>query len=114
MRLVFAIIALLVIASPAGARDDGRYANSPLKQWFDGLASKHGPCCSFSDGAVVEDPDWRSNDGGYQVRLEGAWIDVTPGAVITVPNLLGKTMVWPITLADGTRFIRCFMPGPMG
>jgi hypothetical protein len=27
-------------------RDDGRYANSPLKSWFDRLASGNGLCCS--------------------------------------------------------------------
>jgi len=31
-------------------RDDGRYANSPLKSWFDRLASGNGLCCSFADG----------------------------------------------------------------
>jgi len=39
------------------ARDDGRYANSPLKQWFDRLASGKGLCCSFADGVSVEDID---------------------------------------------------------
>ena len=32
------------------ARDDGRFANSTLKQWFDQLASVRGLCCSFADG----------------------------------------------------------------
>ena len=30
-------------------RDNGRYANSPLKSWFDRLASGNGLCCSFAD-----------------------------------------------------------------
>jgi hypothetical protein len=34
-------------------RDDGRYANSPLKSWFDRLASRKGLCCSFADGFRV-------------------------------------------------------------
>jgi hypothetical protein len=42
----------------ATARDlDGRYANSPLKSWFDHLASRKGPCCSLADGEIVADPD---------------------------------------------------------
>jgi hypothetical protein len=40
------------------ARDDGRFANSPLKPWFDRLASGKGLCCSFADGATVQDVDW--------------------------------------------------------
>ena len=33
-------------------------------------------------------------------------------AVITEPNRVGRTMVWPITGYGGTT-IRCFMPGSM-
>jgi hypothetical protein len=46
------------------AHDDGRYAHSPLKPWFDGL------CCSDADGFAVSDPDWESKDGHYRVRVE--------------------------------------------
>jgi hypothetical protein len=42
---------------------DGRYANSPLKPWFDRLKSGNGMCCSFSDGYVVEDADWEAKNG---------------------------------------------------
>jgi len=60
----------------AHARDpDGRYANSPLKQWFDTLRSGKGPCCSDADGSAVSDVDWESKDGHYRVRLEGEWVD---------------------------------------
>ena len=95
------------------ARDpDGRYANSPLKQWFDSLRSGKGPCCSDADGSAVSDVDWESKDGHYRVRLEGEWIDVPEEAVITEPNRVGRTMVWPIHGYMGVT-IRCFMPGSM-
>jgi hypothetical protein len=58
------------------ARDDGRYANSPLKSWFDRLASGNGLCCSFADGFRVDDVDWDTQDGHYRVRLNGEWIVV--------------------------------------
>src|ERR1041384_6814882 len=90
------VIILILIVSPARARDDGRYANSPLKGWFDSLKSGKGPCCSDADGFAVSDPDWDSQDGHYRVRLEGVWIDVPEDAVITEPNRYGRTMVWPI------------------
>jgi len=63
------------------ARDDGRYANSPLKSWFDQLASGNGLCCSFADGFRVDDVDWDTQDGHYRVRLNGEWIVVPDNAV---------------------------------
>ena len=46
-----ALCITMFAANDVSARDpDGRYANSPLKQWFDQLASGKGLCCSFADG----------------------------------------------------------------
>ena len=81
------------------ARDvDGRYAaqNPELHQWFEGLRSGKGPCCSDADGSAVSDVDWDTAGGHYRVRIDGAWIDVPDEAVITEPNRIGRTMVWPI------------------
>jgi hypothetical protein len=107
----------LVLAAPlvgnAIARDDGRYAGSPLKPWFDSLKSSKGLCCSDADGFAVSDPDWDSKDGHYRVHLDGEWIVVPDEAVITEPNRAGRTMVWPIKSSVGTT-IRCFLPGSMG
>jgi hypothetical protein len=105
------VIACLVCS--AIARDlDGRYANSPLKPWFDQLASRKGLCCSFADGEIVADPDWESKGGHYRVRIENNWIDVPDDALITEPNRAGRTMVWPMRVGDQIS-IRCFMPGSM-
>lgn len=114
-RRVVLLAAFALVTLPVTlvmARDNGRYANSPLKPWFDSLASKKGLCCSVTDGRVVEDPDWTSKNGHYQVRIDGQWIDVPDGAVITQPNRAGRTMVWPLTGPSGTT-IRCFLPGSM-
>ena len=115
-RIVFGLILSLVVACLVGsvrARDlDGRYANSPLKPWFDSLKSSKGLCCSVADGFAVADPDWESRDGHYRVRIDGEWITVPDDAVITEPNLAGRTMVWPIKGSLGIT-IRCFLPGSM-
>ena len=107
---------ILALASHFGhARDlDGRYArvNPELKAWFDGLRSGKGPCCSDADGTAVSDVDWESANGHYRVRLDGEWIDVPDEPVITEPNRVGRTMVWPIHGYLGVT-IRCFMPGSM-
>lgn len=88
-RIVFGLPLSTIVACRVGsamARDlDGRYANSPLKSWFDHLASGKGLCCSMADGETVADPDWESKDGHYRVRLENNWIDVPDDAVITEP-----------------------------
>jgi hypothetical protein len=108
-----AALILALASHPGQARDpDGRYANSPLKQWFDSLKSGKGPCCSDADGSAVSDVDWESKEGHYRVRLDGLWLDVPDEAVITEPNRVGRTMVWPIRGYLGIT-IRCFMPGSM-
>ena len=93
------------------ARDDGRYANSPLKSWFDQLASGNGLCCSFADGFRVDNVDWDTQDGHYRVRLYGEWIAVPDNAVVTEPNKFGPAVVWPYMGIDGQTQIRCFLPG---
>jgi hypothetical protein len=106
---------LLAQASHLGhARDRGQYANTnpELKAWFDALKSGMGPCCSDADGTAISDADWQSGGGHYRVRLDGEWFDVPDEAVITEPNRVGRTMVWPLRGYLGVS-IRCFMPGSM-
>jgi hypothetical protein len=110
IRLALAL--LIFLSMPALARDDGRYANSPLRGWFESLRSGRGPCCSDADGETVADPDWSTRDGHYRVFLDGLWIDVPDDAVITEPNKTGRTIVWPMRGPMGIS-IRCFMPGSM-
>jgi hypothetical protein len=125
-RLLCAI-ALVAMTSPLGrARDRGQFVNTnaDLKAWFDGLRSAKGPCCSDADGSALSDADWESRDGHYRVRVprfgyvvegqqqEQVWVDVPEDAVISEPNRVGRTMVWPIYGYTGVT-IRCFMPGSM-
>ena len=93
------------------ARDDGRFTNFPLKEWFDRLASRNGLCCAFTDGVSVQDVDWDSQEGHYRVRIYGEWFVVPDAAVVTEPNRFGPAVVWPYIDRFGTKRIRCFMPG---
>jgi hypothetical protein len=88
----------------AQARDNGQYANSALKPWFDSLRSKKGYCCSDADGRATE---WDMRKDHYWVPVNGVWIQVPDDAVITEPNKVGRAMVW-LTTDDK---IRCFIPG---
>jgi hypothetical protein len=113
LTLAFAIAGFPT--TPSRARDpQGRYANSPLHDWFNQLKSGKGLCCSFADAATVEDPDWDIRDGHYRVRIDANWYDVPDDAVILEPNRFGKTMVWPAYLDGRLIEIRCFMPGDLG
>jgi hypothetical protein len=118
IRFCVVLVIILLGQQLAHARDpDGRYANSPLKSWFEKLASGKGPCCSDADGSVVLDSDWETKDGHYRVRIKNKWWDVPAESVITEPNRFGRTMVWPIYYwkLDSLEYveIRCFMPGAM-
>jgi hypothetical protein len=112
--LLIAILLSVPGAQRGHARDNGRFAGADpeLKAWFDSLRSGQGPCCSDADGTALSDVDWESKSGHYRVRLEGEWVDVPDDAVITVPNRVGRTMVWPM-YRDGKMTPRCFMPGSM-
>jgi len=122
-QVIVAAFVLACMWSYAYPRDDGRYANSPLKPWFDSLKSGKGPCCSDADGTALSDVDWESvNDPAkpavhYRVRIENAWWDVPDEAVIKEPNRAGRTMVWPVyhSAYGGplTVEIRCFIAGTM-
>ena len=115
LRLASAVLLVMLAAPASQARDpDGHYAaqNPELHKWFESLRSGKGPCCSDADGTAVSDVDWETANGHYRVRLDNEWIDVPDDAVITEPNRIGRTMVWPIRGYLGIS-IRCFMPGSM-
>ena len=57
------VVLLVGLSNSAFARDDGRYANDPLKYWFDNLTSSNGKCCSFADGLSISDVDWGGDEG---------------------------------------------------
>jgi hypothetical protein len=102
---------ILLVPSSLAARDNGQFANSPLKAWFDRLASGKGLCCSFADGVSVQDVDWDTQGGSYRVRLDGQWIAVPDAAVVSEPNKFGPAVVWPYQDNEGATQIRCFLPG---
>ena len=93
-------------ASVVQARDDGRYAQSPLKPWFDSLKSQKGFCCSVSDG---EDTEYEMRSEGYWAPIDGIWQRVPDEAVIKEPNKVGRAMKW-IYMENGEKKFRCFLP----
>src|SRR5215831_17382936 len=110
VALTFCLTTILVPGQPL-ARDDGRFANYPLKPWFDRLASGQSLCCSFADGVSVQDVDWDTQEDHYRVRIHGEWFVVPDDAVVTEPNRFGPAVVWPYNDRYGNTQIRCFIPG---
>lgn len=117
--IVLGLLAGLTLGSVKARDVDGRFANSPLHDWFEKLRSQGGAhCCSDADGMSIEDPDWETVSNPdtpkihFRVRLQGQWVNVDDDAVVTEPNKIGKAMVWPY-IVNGTPAVRCFMPGSM-
>ena|SRR5690349_22763938 len=90
---LIALIFLIAGIHRVHSRDlDGKYAQSPLKPWFDSLKSKSGvPCCDTTDGLRLEDVDWDTDQ----------------------PNRLGPAIVWPFKNQAGKIEIRCFIAGAL-
>lgn len=114
--LACAVLSAL-LPSIAFAHDDGRFAGSPLKPWFETLATKAGGlCCALADGIV--DVTWGTTpDGHYRVHVWGQWVVVPDEAVVKEPNRLGQAVVWPYIEDDPGGMlilIRCFLPGAEG
>src|SRR5207248_668559 len=92
--------------SAVQARDDGRYAQSPLKPWFDSLKSQKGFCCSDADG---EETEYEMRDQNYWAPIDGVWQPIPNEAVIKEPNKVGRAMKW-IYVENGEKKFRCFIP----
>jgi hypothetical protein len=105
VRIVLLLSTLAAFAPGSFARDDGRYANNPLKPWFDSLKSGKGFCCAEADG---QDTEYEIRESRYWVPINGVWTEVPEDAVITEPNKAGRPILW----LDPLQNIRCFIPGP--
>ena len=112
-RSLLLLLVLTVPAMPALGRDDGRYADSPLKSWFETLRDEFGQCCTVADGYIVSDPDWESDRGHYRVRLDGE----VGCRCLTAPSSSNQTGLgarWSGSItSNGHPRVRCFIPGSM-
>jgi hypothetical protein len=103
--LTTAALTSVPCSTPSWARDpDGRYANSPLREWFESLKSAKGFCCAEADG---RDTEYEIRGSSYWVPVNGVWTEVPGEAVITGPNKAGRPILW----LDPLQNIRCFIPG---
>jgi hypothetical protein len=109
---VLAIIVLLFSVKISPAHD----RNKPgLDDWYSSLRSGKGPCCGgpSEDATHLDELQWRSKGDGYEVFVEGQWLEVPPPTIVPVPNKDGRALVW-LYHFDGKPVVRCFLPGLMG
>ena len=102
---------LVLLTMPVLAHE---HARPELDDWYNHLGSKGGElCCNASEPIVVD--DWESRNGHYRVFVRGGWQDVPDSAIVNVPNLAGRALVWQgyPKSASGPIVIRCFIPGTM-
>jgi hypothetical protein len=109
------IIAFVFLVSALVGAAHAHDQNKPeLDSWYRSLQSGKGPCCGgpSEDATHLDELQWRSKGDGYEVFIEGHWIEVPPAAIVPVPNKDGRALVWLYYLM-GEPIVRCFIPGQL-
>lgn len=102
--------AALVLSSQATAFDDNdNWKNSPLREWFDSLASNKGNCCSIAEGHEVT---YTTQGNNYVVLFKGKKYIISDddGVVLKRPNLYGRAVIWFDKEGTKEESVRCFLP----
>lgn len=117
--IVAAMLASLLLitaiyAPPAAARDpDGRYANSPYKEWFNTQHnSKGGYCCNDADGHEYDGDYSFDGEGNVSLTLDGQTVKIEAWKVLHGPNPTGHAVVWYVQGNAGPMTF-CFAPGQL-
>jgi hypothetical protein len=115
ITILASVIALIFLVSSLVSRAHAHDQNKPeLDSWYRSLQSGKGPCCGgpSEDATHLDELQWRSKGDGYEVFIEGHWIEVPPAAIVPVPNKDGRALVWLYYLM-GEPVVRCFIPGTL-
>jgi len=111
LGIMVVVVAYAAMTSLAQARDDGRYEQSPNREWFRSLTNQYGiVCCDEADGMRVDAPDWEFDGQSYRVRIEGSWMPVPATAIVRQSNKMSYAVVWLWKDQDHFR-VGCFMAG---
>lgn len=113
--MVIGVAIAVLYSLAAQARDlDGRYSNSPYKQWFDAQRNGQGTSCCHEGDAHRYDGNYTFNpDGSVTVTVDGK-PHVLPGyMVLKGANPTGSAIWWFREWSDGSRTDFCFAPGTL-
>lgn len=106
-----ALVALLG-AHIASARDDGRYAQAPHRDWFRSLKQPgtEVSCCDVSDCKPVEA---RTTNGRWEAFIDNRWVEVPDGKILqSKSNPTGSAVACYTALGESVHFF-CFVTPPM-
>lgn len=89
----------------------GDYPDSPTRDWYRSLKQPNSSvsCCDVSDCGPVEA---RTNNGQWQVEIDGRWVDVPPGKLVKRENPTGRGQACYVKI-DSTVMWYCFVPPPL-
>jgi hypothetical protein len=87
-----------------GFANDG-YAHDPYTNWM--RPDTGGSCCNDQD---CRQATARFNGNGWEVMLEGQWVDVPPGRVLDPKKTENPDGMHHVCVSP-QRHIYCFMPG---
>lgn len=100
---IVAVLALLVFLEllPAWARDDGRYAGSPYKAWYEQQHNAIGGyCCNNSDAQAFYGDYTLNDDGSVEFDDAGAHHKLPAYMVLKGPNPTGHAVWWHLADQD--------------
>lgn len=112
------VLGMLAAMAVHAAPPPGTDLNGALHRWF---AEQHVPsgdpqagmsCCAESDGHIIEEEDWRLNDGHYEIHIGVGWWRVRDTQVLGSENPTQKPVAWYNRYASGVT-IFCFAPGTL-
>lgn len=110
MRSLFAALIVCAVAIPVQARDDGRYANSQYKSWYESQHNAQGGfCCDRADGQDFYGDYQPTSDGGVEFDDSGKHYKLPAYMVLKGPNPTGHAVWWHI---NDTSY--CFAFGSQG
>ena len=114
LALLLALLLLLFMVVALSTAQAHEHQRKDLESWYGTLQSKKGPCCGGpnEDATALSDLQWRTKGDGYEVFVEGAWIDVPEDTVVHERNLAGGARVW-LYHFGGAPVVRCFLPGTL-
>ena len=94
------VVALVVgLSISALARDNGRYADVPLKYWFDNLTSSNGKCWSSQTAFRSATSSGTRRTVITACCCTSKWINVPNSSVVTEPNRYGPAVIGPPSIA---------------
>jgi hypothetical protein len=113
--LAFCLLWSLIMVGVFARDPDGRYANSPHRNWFSAQHNSHGnQCCTNADGHEYDGRYTLNRDGSVTVEWRGKPHTIDSWKVLKDSNNpTGHAVWWYLLGPTGEPSDYCFAPGPL-